>query len=163
MQEQLHEASEAKEAAERQLHIAEAADALTAPTRRKLGGAGQLSWPPSTQNHPRGLLPTTTWLNGRGQRSTDTATPTVPALEGPSAAELDVELAALPQAPAGDVTSAPEVEAAHEKVRDRLATLQSLIDLQPTVTAAPERTPEQTGELRGSQMHWPSSSQRRRP
>lgn len=43
---------------------------------------------------------------------------------------------------------APEVEAAHETVRDARAAMQSVSGLRPSSAAAPERTPAETSELR---------------
>ena len=149
LQEQLHDASQAKETAERQLCVAEAADA------RHRADAAQDRWSQAAELAARYPEPPPQLAaddaaaqQARAAVSGYRSRPAVPALDGPSAAELDAKLAALPKAPAGDVKPAPELEAADRAVRDARATLQSVTDLQPPFTTAPERTPEQTSELR---------------
>jgi hypothetical protein len=149
LREKLCEASGAKETDERQLRIAEAAEV------RHRADDAQDVWRQAAElserypEPPRPLAADDSLAQrARAAISGYRSRPAVPALEGLSAAELDAEMAALPQVPAGDVTPAAEVEAAYERVRDARAALQSVDGLRPVFAAAPDRRPTETSELR---------------
>jgi recombinational DNA repair ATPase RecF len=149
MHEELRQASGAMESAEHVLRMAEAADA------RHRGDVAQQRWSQAGElaakyPEPPAELAADDALAQRARAAVDgyRARPAVPVLEGPSAAELTAELTALPQAPTGDTTPAPEVEGAYRAVGDARAAVQSLAGLRRPFTAAPERTPELTSALR---------------
>jgi hypothetical protein len=149
LREELREVGQAMETAERQLRVAEAADA------RHRADAAQDRWsqaaglaakypepPPEMAADDVLAQRARAAVNGYRNR------PMIPVLDGPDAKELEAELATLPQPPAGDVQPAPEAKAAYGAVRDARVALQSLASIELPSTAAPERTPEQTSELR---------------
>jgi DNA repair protein SbcC/Rad50 len=149
LRERLREASEDKEARERQLHLAEAAEA-----RQRADDALDI-WNQAADlsaKYPESPRPLAA-DDSLAQRARAAVggyrnRPAVPELERPSAAELDAEMAALPQMPAGDVTPTAEIEAASDTVRHAQAALHSVNGLRPAFAAAPERAPAETSELR---------------
>ena len=149
LREELREADEAKETDEHQLRVVEAAEA------QNRARVAQEVWSQAAElaarypEPPRPLADDDA-LAQRARAAVNgyRTRPAVPALEGPSATELDAELAALPPAPAGDITPTPEVEAAYEALRNARAALQSVSGLRPASAAAPDRTPAETSELR---------------
>jgi uncharacterized protein YhaN len=149
MREELRQASGVMELAEHLSRVAEAADAWHRgdAARRRWSQAAELA---AKHPEPPAELAATDALAQRARAAVDgyRDRPAVPVLKGPSADELAVELAALPQAPVGDTEPAPEVEGAVRAVGDARAAVQSLGGLQRPFTAAPERTPEQTSALR---------------
>jgi hypothetical protein len=149
LREELREEDKAKEADELRLRVAEAAEA------QNRAGVAQEVWSQAAElaarypEPPRPLADDDA-LAQRARAAVNgyRSRPAVPALEGPSAAELDAEMAALPSAPAGDIMPAPEVEAACEAVRNAKAALQSVSGLRPASVGPPDRTPAETSELR---------------
>jgi exonuclease SbcC len=149
LREELREANETSQADERRLRAAEATEAWhrARTAQDACSRAAELS---ARYPEPPHELAADDALAQRARAAVNAywSRPAIPALEGPSAAELDMELAALPPAPTGDTAPAPEVVAAHEAVRDAKAALQSVSSLRPASATAPDRTPAETSELR---------------
>lgn len=149
LREQLHAASEASQLAQHQLRAAEAAyaghRATTAQERagRAVELAAKYPEPPAQLASDDAIA-----QQARAAVNTYRNRPPAPVLEGSSVAAIQAELDALPEVPTGDLEPVPEVDSAHNAVREARATVQSLTNLQPPFSAPPQRTAEQTRGLR---------------
>ncbi|MGE5292701.1 MAG: AAA family ATPase [Micromonosporaceae bacterium] len=148
LREELRGASREKVAAEHELRCAEAADA------NRRADAAQDVWkqaadlaarypeaPPAMGDDDALAQQARVAVDGYRNR------PVVPGLDGPDAAALEAELAALPQPPAGDRKPAEEVETAYAAVGRARATVESLAVLEPNPLAA-QSVPANASELR---------------
>lgn len=149
LREELREAGQEKGKAWDQLRCAEAADA------RRRADAAHDAWkraadlaarypapPPSLSDDDAMAQQVRAAADGYRDR------PAVPVLEGPSAADLEAELAETPQLPVGDLKPASEVESAYEVVHQSRATAESVAGLEPALAMPRAEIPADVSELR---------------